>query len=101
MKSFIVLRMARVGGRVFGPHEEFHRESYRLTDAIRIEIIRLHKNGIGQRTTARRLKIHRQSVVLWIKRYNEDRNLKLYANDEGAPRLTSENEDFLLACSGV
>ena len=48
MKSFIVLRMTRVGGRVFGPHEEFHRESYRLTDAIRIEIIRLHKNGIGK-----------------------------------------------------
>ena len=72
-----------------------------MTDAIRIEIIRLHKNGIGQRTIARRLRIHRQSVVLWIKRYNEDRNLKLYANDEGAPRLTSQKEDFLLASSGV
>ena len=62
-----MLRMARVGGRIFGPHEEFHRESYRLTDAIRIEIIRLHKNGIGQRAIARELQINRKSVELWIR----------------------------------
>ncbi len=30
--------MTKVGGRIFWPHEEFHGESYRLTDAIRIEI---------------------------------------------------------------
>lgn len=49
MNNYIVLRMARVGGRVFDPHGDFHRESYRLTDAIRIKINRLHKIGIGQR----------------------------------------------------
>jgi hypothetical protein len=98
--SAIVSRMARVVERLIGPLPEFHRNTYRFTPAIRIEIIRLHGSGVGNDTIARRLNINPKSVQLWIKRYNEKRNLQPKVNADGRPSLTTEDENFLLACSG-
>lgn len=56
--SAIVSRMARFVERFIGPLPEFHRNTYRLTPAIRIEIIRLHGSGVGKDTIARRLNIN-------------------------------------------
>ncbi len=98
--SAIVSRMARVVERLIGPLPEFHRNTYRLTPAIRIETIRLHGSGVGKDTIARRLNINPKSVQLWIKRYTEKRNLEHQVNADGRPSLTTEDENFLLACSG-
>ncbi len=44
--------MAHVVERLIGPLPEFHRNAYRLTAAIRIEIIRIHGSGVGKDTIA-------------------------------------------------
>jgi hypothetical protein len=90
--------MAHVVERLIGPLPEFHRNAYRLTAAIRIEIIRIHGSGVGKDTIAWRLNINKKSVQLWIKRYNEKRNLEPQVNADGRPSLTTEDETFLLAC---
>jgi hypothetical protein len=56
--SAIVSRMARFVERFIGHLPEFHRNTYRLTPAIRIEIIRLHGSGVGKDTINRRLNIN-------------------------------------------
>jgi hypothetical protein len=96
--SAIVSRMARVVERLIGPLPEFHRNTYRLTPAIHIEIIRLHRSGDGKDRIARRLNINPKLVQLWIKQYNEKRHLKPQVNEDGRPSLTKEDENFLLAC---
>ncbi|XP_045035899.1 uncharacterized protein LOC123476948 [Daphnia magna] len=97
--------MARVlehVGRFIGPLPELHRDSYRLSPAIRIEIIRLYRNNFGSaKRIAKHLNIHKVSVVRWIDRYEERKNLEPKINVNGQPRHTTENEDFLLACSAV
>lgn len=100
-----VLEMARVlehVGRFIGPLPELHRDSYRLSPAIRIEIIRLYRNNFGSaKRIAKHLNIHKVSVFRWIDRYEERKNLEPKFNVNGQPRHTTENEDFLLACSGL
>lgn len=73
---------------------------YRLTPARRIEIVRRHKNGIGKKKIARELNIALSSVVRWVRRYREERNLKPHVNSAGRDRTTDADDDFLLACSG-
>ena len=92
--------MARVVECLIGPLPEFHLNTYRLTPAIRIEIIRLHRSEVGKDRIARRLNINPKSVQLWIKRYNEKRHLEPQVNADGRPSLTTEDDNFLLACSG-
>jgi hypothetical protein len=60
-------------GRFIGPLPEFHRETYRLSEAIKIEIVRLHRNEFGTPyRIAKHLKISKRSVNLWINRYEEE-----------------------------
>lgn len=73
---------------------------YRFTPAQRIEIIRRHKNGIGKKRIARELNISLSSVLRWVRRYRDERNLKPHVNSAGRDRTTDANADFLLACSG-
>ncbi len=78
------------------------RNTYRLTPAQRIEIIRLHQNGGpggNISAIARRLGITREAVRRWIVRYYDERALKEHVGN-GRPRTTTEEEDFLLACTG-
>lgn len=84
---------------LIGPLPEFYRNSYRLTPAIRIEIIRLYKNGHTAYAIANQLRISESSAHRWIRRYNEERDLTVHQST-GRPRKTTEEEDFLLACTG-
>ncbi|KAK4021412.1 hypothetical protein OUZ56_003329 [Daphnia magna] len=97
----IVLKMARVVERFIEPLPEFHRNTYRSTPAIRIKTIQLHRNGVEKDRIAQLLNINKKSVQLWIKRYNEKRHLELQVNSDGRPSLTTEDENFLLACSAT
>jgi hypothetical protein len=103
-KNVAVFGMARAlehMGRFIGPLPEFHRETYRLSEAIKIEIVRLHRNEFGTPyRIAKHLKISKRSVNLWINRYEEERELQCKVNANGRPSLTTENEDFLLTYSG-
>lgn len=89
--------MARILGvnalPAIGPLPEFHRITYRLTPAIRIEIIRLHRNGASVCAISDQLNISRPSVYRWIQRYNEERDLKVH-NSRGRQRHSTEEEDF-------
>jgi hypothetical protein len=80
------------------PH--FERESYRLTPAQRIEIIALHRTGFSKNAIFQRLDIHHSSVDRWIERYEETGALEVI-EVPGWPSLTTEEEDFNLACSGI
>jgi hypothetical protein len=75
-KNVAVFGMARAlehMGRFIGPLPEFHRETYRLSEAIKIEIVRLHRNEFGTPyRIAKHLKISKRSVNLWINRYEEE-----------------------------
>ena len=104
-KNVVVFGMARAlehMGRFIGPLPEFHRETYRLSEAIKIEIVRLHRKEFGTPyRISKHLKISKNSVIRWIDWYEEERNLKAKVNANGRPSLTTENEDFLLTCSGL
>lgn len=78
---------------------EFERNTYRLTDAQRIEIIRLYRNGVSQWIISRRLRISSSTVTRWIRRYENEKNLRV-KNSTGRPPLSNEQENFQLACSG-
>ena len=80
------------------PH--FERESYRLTPAQRIEIITLHRTGFSKNAISQRLGIHHSSVNRWIGRYEETGALEVI-EVPGRRSLTTEEEDFNLACSGI
>ena len=99
---FIVYCHGRASGSMrgfIGPLVEFHRDGYRLNQAIRMEIVHLSKNGVSQRAIARQLGIHRESVKLWVNRYGVELNVNPHVSS-GAPHKTTEEDDFLLACSG-
>jgi hypothetical protein len=100
----LVFDMARAVenlGRFIRPIPEFHRKTYRLSEAIKIEIVRLHRNDFGTPyRIAKHLKISKDSVIRWTDRYEEERNLQAKVNANGRPSLTTENEDFLITCSG-
>lgn len=95
--------MARIIGanalRFIGPLPEFHRVSYRLSPALKIEIIHLYRNGLTAYAIANQLRISVSSANRWIARYNEERNLEVH-KPSGRPRITDEEEDFLLVCTG-
>lgn len=98
----LFIAMARASGSMrgfIGPLPEFHRDGYRLNQAIRMEIVHLSKNGVSQRAIARQLGIHRESVKLWVNRYGVELNVDPHVSS-GAPHKTTEEDDFLLACSG-
>lgn len=80
------------------PH--FERETYRLTPAQRIEIIALHRTGFSKNAISKRLGIHHSSVERWIRRYEETGALEETILP-GQRRLTTEEEDFNLACCGI
>ncbi|KAI9560462.1 hypothetical protein GHT06_014482 [Daphnia sinensis] len=88
--------------RFIGPLPEFHREIYRLSEAIKIEIVRLHRNEFGTPyRIAKLLNKSRWSVNHWRNRYEEERELQCKVNANGRLSFTTENEDFLLTCSAV
>jgi hypothetical protein len=80
------------------PH--FERESYRLTAAQRIEIITLRRTGFSKNAISQRLGIHHSSVDRWIGRYEETGGLEVIKLP-GPRNLTTEEEDFNLACCGI
>jgi hypothetical protein len=99
--AFDMARALEHTRRFIGPLPEFHRETYRLSEAIKIEIVRLYRNDFETPyRIAKHLKISKNSVIRWIDRYEEERNLKAKVNANGRPSITTENEDFLLTCSG-
>ena len=54
-------------GRFIGPLPEFHRETSRLSEAIKIEIGRLYRNDFGTPyRIEKHLKISKNSVIRWI-----------------------------------
>ena len=62
-------------GRFIGPLPEFHREPYRLSEAIKIEIVGLLRNEFGTpNRIAKHLNISTRSVNLWINRYEPEKN---------------------------
>ncbi len=103
-KNSLIFDMARAlehPGRCIGHLPEYNPETYRLSEAIKIEIVRLYRNDFGTPyRIAKHLKISKNSVIRWIDRYEEERNLKAKVNANGRPSLPTENEDFLLTCSG-
>ena len=91
--------MARVNPPFVGPLPEFHRDTFRLPSVIKIEIARLSKNGVSKRAISRQLNVNRETVNLWVNRLATERNLETH-NSSGASRKTTEEEDFLLICTG-
>lgn len=73
---------------------------YRLTRAQRIAIVSKFQGGIGKKRIAQELRISVNSVKLWISRFDDDLNLEPHVNEDGRPRTTDEEEDFMIACSG-
>ena len=65
--AFDMARALEHPGRFIGPLPEFHRETSRLSEAIKIEIGRLYRNDFGTPyRIEKHLKISKNSVIRWI-----------------------------------